>query len=125
MPVCSDELIALAGALLDSEAGEAPIRASIGRGYYALYHEAMSVAGKLSLPDQPARGGVHEALIAKYQAKGKRLACIARQLRQRKLLRVKADYYIGEDITAKEALVHHRQCQDLIAELRRIASAQD
>jgi uncharacterized protein (UPF0332 family) len=125
MSVCSDELLTLSRGLLQEGQGEAELRASIGRGYYALYHEAQLTADRLSLPSASSRLGVHESLIERFQSQGKRLGYIARQMRGCKLTRVKADYYIEEDISQKEAKAHILKCQQLMDELRRISQGGD
>ncbi|KRW62350.1 hypothetical protein AO726_02700 [Pseudomonas sp. TTU2014-080ASC] len=120
MPVCNDEIMELSEQLLELGASEAVIRASIGRSYYALYHEALRVATEMGLPEQKVRGGTHEALISRYESQGKRLAVIARLIRRCKLLRVKADYHLDVEMTPKEALVHILQCKEIVADIRNI-----
>lgn len=125
MSVCSDELLALSRGLLQEGSGEVELRTSIGRGYYALYHEAQLTAERLSLPAGPKSMGSHDSLIQRFQSQGKRLGYIARQIKGCKLVRVKADYYIEEDISQKEAQAHILKCQQLIEDLRRISPSGD
>ena len=122
MSVCTDELLALSYGLSQEGQGEVELRASIGRGYYALYHESQLTAERLSLPAGSSRMGVHESLIERFQSQGKRLGYIARQIRGCKLGRVRADYHLDEDISQKEAKAHIMKCQQLVAELRRISN---
>lgn len=120
MPVCSNELMILSDELLEKSSGEAGIRASIGRSYYALFHEAHATAVRLSLPEQSSKNGSHEALISRFTGHGKRLDIIARRIRQCKILRVKADYEIRDEVTKKDAQVHLATCKSISSELSRL-----
>lgn len=121
MSVCSEEILKLAEALMCSD-GEAMHRASVSRSYYALYHEASIAASALSLPNVGGVSTTHERLIARYSAGSKGLAAIGRSLRKQKLLRAKADYDIGDDISSADARLHVATSRKLVGDLRRITS---
>ncbi|WP_206360479.1 hypothetical protein, partial [Pseudomonas viridiflava] len=93
---------------LVSQDGEHRARAAIGRSYYALYHEAIVAANNMSLapPKSSGRLGTHEHLIQRFLERGKGLARISRSIRKQKVLRAAADYDIGDDIIADEAILH-------------------
>ncbi|HFX2685883.1 TPA: hypothetical protein ACV5QX_000864 [Pseudomonas aeruginosa] len=123
MSVSSDDILRIARALL-GDADEAFSRTSIGRSYYAAFHEARGTVERLSLAaSQGILGGSHEKLIGAFEGKGRGLAKIAARLRLRKPARQKADYNIDEDITPEEAALHLHHCELLIDDLRRLTKS--
>lgn len=121
MSICSDDMLELAKDLLVDDS-ESRVRASVGRSYYALYHEALEVADKLQLASLPAdrTKATHERLISRYEQAGKRLAFFGRTLRKQKKLRALADYDIRDEMSASEAWQHIEISKRLIGDLRRI-----
>lgn len=123
MSVSSDDILEVAKRLM-LDAGEAFSRAAMGRSYYAAFHEARETVGRLSLvAPTSARGGSHERLISAFEGQGKGLSKFATRLRARKLARQKADYDVHEQITAEEAAFHLRHCEQLMNDLKRLASS--
>lgn len=123
MSVSSDDILEVAKKLI-LDSGEAFSRAAMGRSYYAAFHEARDAVGRLSLnTSSDIRGGSHEQLIGAFEGKGKGLSKFAARLRARKLARQKADYDVHERITAEEAEFHLRNCEQLMNDLKRLASS--
>lgn len=100
---------------------EAHMRASIGRSYYAAYHESLEAADRLGLPVAGGSDkGIHARHIERFQGKGKTLAKIAGRLHLAKMKRVKADYMLNEHVGKADSQQQLIACQSLIADLERL-----
>jgi len=124
MSTAPTDILQVGQRILAESSCEADRRASIGRFYYAAYHHGLSFEdSKLSVQGNAGetRGGVHARLISRLlnpavQANdpayrtSKQLGYILRSLR---VLRVKADYYINEEVDARDA--HGAEQQSLNA----------
>lgn len=122
MSVSSDDLLALAIELVGGD-GECRARTSVGRSYYALFHQAVATAESLNLQNCPSdkKMATHERLIYRYENGGKGLAAIGRSLRKQKQLRAVADYDIREEFRVEEARLHLANSTRIIKDLVRIA----
>lgn len=115
---------AKAAAIRSDEIGR---RQAISRGYYAAYHWAESLSGQFANPASYGRARTHQELIDRMQSvdrkkiKGGTLANqIAPLLARGRALRVKADYFLNEDIfesEARAAIAHAERVQALVAQL--------
>jgi len=120
--VSNDEIYDLCNVLI-GQASEVSYRASIGRAYYAVYHEAVKTADRIGLKNAPVmNAGTHERLYSRYSEPGGSLARLARRMRDCKRLRAKADYDLDCDVSKEQAQLHARQCQNLLSDLRRISA---
>ncbi|WID41929.1 HEPN domain-containing protein [Pseudomonas phage PG1] len=124
MPISSIDLLNLAQRLMaENPSSECLLRASIGRAYYAVYHEAQSTADVLGLSHQKTSSGVHEQLISRYEASGKRLKVIANRLATAKMYRVEADYKINHMVSVADARKHLASCQSIVGELTKLQAS--
>ncbi|MCW8156631.1 hypothetical protein D7243_10540 [Stutzerimonas stutzeri] len=109
--------------LTENPSSECHLRTSIGRAYYAAYHEAQSAADALALPHQKVNTGQHEQLISRFDASGKRLKVIANRLATAKMHRVEADYKINHMVSMADARKHLASCQSIVSELTRLQAS--
>jgi len=125
MPVTSKDLIALSDQLFGSGTGaEVEIRAAAGRAYYAVYHEAVEVADKLSLAVTNKNTGEHAQLCSRYSGtSSKKLKAIASRIWAVKKMRTAADYHNTTKITAPGVKHHIASCKSILDELDRLATA--
>lgn len=119
MSVSSDDLLALSEQLIERD-DECSLRASIGRSYYAVFHQAKIAADVLDLKEsqQAERRASHERLISRYESGGKGLRSIAKSIRKAKMTRVAADYDIGESVLIRDAKFHLANCQRVLRQLK-------
>lgn len=120
MSVSAEDFLAQSVRLLDGDS-EIDFRSAISRAYYCNYHTALDAARRLGLPIATSRDcGLHEQLIQSYEAQGKRLKIIARQLRDKKRARAVADYQLDELVPKEEAQLYLKESKTLTAELSRL-----
>ena len=103
MMTCDDAWTeAEAGALELAERSEFWRRTAISRVYYAVYHRT----GRLVGIDPSGANSNHQRLLdAVKAAKGKEWVRAGIRLKQLQLARVKADYYLGNDITRQDVVM--------------------
>lgn len=107
-------------------APEAALRSSVSRSYYAFYHASLSYADKVSIPPvSDTVGSTHQKLSVFYQNsfspdKDHRLLLrkVGYLLKRLHTARVKADYYLDEQVSyadAESVLVSSEAGVDLIS----------
>ncbi|NIQ22578.1 MAG: hypothetical protein GTN92_09465 [Pseudomonas stutzeri] len=124
MPVSSTDLLDFSEHLLNqTPSSECLLRASIGRAYYAVYHEALSVAESLQLPQHRTNTGQHDQLISRFDKSGKKLRIIANRIAAAKMARVEADYKLHHMVSSIDARKHLVSCQSIVNELARLQAS--
>lgn len=120
MSVSSNDLLNISATLLEGP-DESHLRASMGRSYYAVYHESLIVADKLQLPKPHSLDkGVHAKQIDRFRNKGKTLAKLASRLHNAKMKRFKADYQLNESVSKAECQQHLIACRALMTDLQNL-----
>lgn len=118
MPVSDAELIKYSEEILFHDASEVSLRAAISRSYYATYHRAKSSADEVALPAAPPQyRGSHERVIHRFGALGVAGNAIAKRLQKAKMMRVRADYFISEEISFQESRLHIEACRNLFDQI--------
>lgn len=124
MPVSSIDLLELSEQLLNqTPSSECLLRASIGRAYYAVYHEALAVAESLQLPQNKTNTGHHDQLISRFDRSGKKLRIIANRIAAAKMARVEADYKLRHMVSCADARKNLLSCQSIVNELTRLLAS--
>jgi len=114
MPISDQELLEFSESIIARGASETELRAAISRGYYAAFHQAKAVADHAGLPQAPATSrGSHERVIHRFNNLFLGNKKVAALLHKKKMLRVKADYQLGEEITLEESRQHVASCRKL------------
>lgn len=114
MPISDKELLEFSESIIARGASETELRAAISRSYYASFHQAKAVADQTGLPQAPATSkGSHERVIHRFNNLSLGNKKVAALLHKKKMLRVKADYQLGEDITLEESRQHVASCRKL------------
>ncbi|WNF45802.1 hypothetical protein RHP75_15665 [Pseudomonas sp. SG20056] len=110
---------------------EISFRAGISRAYYGLYSAAIDYADKLSpVPISSCAGSTHKKLVdflAEQMAGGRDLVLKHRQLSYKlKAMhghRVKADYYLDDEVYRDEAEAVLLSCRDMITKIEALGAA--
>jgi len=131
MPVEYKDFHRIAEASLATAAvDEISCRTAVSRGYYGLFHAALTYADEVRLPPVSALGGrTHEKLRVFFQIdafpdpdlvrKHRRIGYILKQLHD---LRVLADYKLEETITPMTARTHVTRCQEITSEVESLTT---
>lgn len=113
MPIRSEDFLLFAESL-DPEDGECALRMIVGRAFYGAYHAALDWHAH-ALPmqghDVGSTGGIHQQLINQLSHPdsscskdlGFKSRSLAYGLRELKVWRTQADYYLSEVVTAERA----------------------
>jgi hypothetical protein len=115
--------------LNNPNSSEIDFRNLISRSYYAAFHLSSEIAANLHTPVNEAdykKLGSHEKIIIQFERHSdKYLNKLAYLIRQRKLNRVRADYYTNLLIERPEAAQHFHSVKDLIAKLEKLKMAEN
>jgi uncharacterized protein (UPF0332 family) len=106
------DLLAFSSSILMPDAPEVALRAAISRSYYGVFHHSKVLADAWSLPPAPEKyRGSHEKTI--FRLVGFDDGTAVEMLKKQKMMRVKADYHLTQEITLVEASMHVASCKAL------------
>ncbi len=112
MSTSDQELIAFSESFLAQGVSEVALRAAISRSYYGVFHQCKKVADAYELPSASQKyRGSHERTIYRFLGFGDDTT--VGMLRKHKMMRVKADYQLSDEITLDEASMHVASCRRL------------